>query len=307
MAGQVAETVALRFVKEVTYGVAPTTGWKELRYTSESLKPAVETQESEEIIATRQVAGDTRVSASGGGAINVEWHYGTYDDFLEIALGGTWTTNVLQVGTTMGSVSIEKKMSDTNQFMLFTGAQCNGFSLTAQAKSRVTGSFNFLSKSPSFSGVQTHTPGNPSAVNSNVLWNTIDHIQATNEGGGALANVVGFSISVNNGLRAQPQLAASIANSVFGVAAGAFTLTGELQAYFLNATLANKFMNYTESSLDVTVGESAAKKYQFLISKLNYTDLEVVAGGRGQDVLVRMPFKAKIDATATTLRITRTP
>ena len=63
---------SLAFVEEVTFDVAPTTGFKLLRNTGESLNTGLESAQSEEIDADRQYTGSVHVSGSSAGDVNLQ-------------------------------------------------------------------------------------------------------------------------------------------------------------------------------------------------------------------------------------------
>lgn len=295
-------TVALRYVKEVTEGTAPTAGWAELRYTGESLAPTQQTTESAEIIATRESQGAVRTAVGSAGDVNLEWHYGTFDALLQGALGGTWTSDVLKVGTTLDSFSLEKKFPDSTTFELFTGCFVNSLSMDISVGSIMTGAIGFLGRQPSFSGSQTEATA-VTAVNANPIWNGIDHISAITEGGGSITGVQKISLAIDNSVRAQNQLGDI---DPVGIAPGTFKLSGAITLYYTSATIINKFLNFTDTSLSFKAGGASAKNYVFDIAKVNYTDAKVLATGINGDVLAELSWQAKIDATDTTLKITRT-
>lgn len=81
----------LAFVAESTFDLAPTTGFRLLRNTGESLNTGLESAQSEEIDADRQFTGSVHVSGSSAGDVNLQLSYGEYDDFLEAVLqSATW-------------------------------------------------------------------------------------------------------------------------------------------------------------------------------------------------------------------------
>lgn len=82
--------VQASYVEEVAYGVTPATAGKSLRITGESLNYAIQTADSSEINATRQVTDSIQVGATASGALNVELSYREFDPFLEAMLASTF-------------------------------------------------------------------------------------------------------------------------------------------------------------------------------------------------------------------------
>lgn len=77
---------SLAYVEEVTFDTPPTTGFKLLRNTGESLNTGIDTAQSDEIDADRQFTGTVQVAGSSAGDVNLQLSYGEYDDFLEAVL-----------------------------------------------------------------------------------------------------------------------------------------------------------------------------------------------------------------------------
>jgi hypothetical protein len=103
----------LRYIRETSFGVKPTSGdTKQLRFTSSALAAAKETVVSDEIRADRMVSSVAEVGATSGGDIGFEFAAGTVDDFLEAFLAGDWTTDVNHAETYVGS-TVEWTANDT--------------------------------------------------------------------------------------------------------------------------------------------------------------------------------------------------
>lgn len=114
--------VALRQVAESTWGVTPSNpALAAVRFTSEGLNYNAEFITSEEIRADRMTPDTIQVSSSAGGEINGEWSYGTYDDFIQAALYGTWATS----GTVLGpatTIAIVKTPGSPNTWAITDSA-----------------------------------------------------------------------------------------------------------------------------------------------------------------------------------------
>lgn len=82
------------YIAETTFGTTPATPTlKVARMTSSDFSASKETTVSSELRTDRMVSTLSEVSASSAGTLNFELSLGgTYDDFLEAALGGTWGT-----------------------------------------------------------------------------------------------------------------------------------------------------------------------------------------------------------------------
>jgi hypothetical protein len=84
---------SLRYKPEVTPGTISATGnHYNLRYTSDALKFAIKTVKSTEIRDDRNLTDIPTVDADIMGAIGTELSYGEFDELIEGALQGTWST-----------------------------------------------------------------------------------------------------------------------------------------------------------------------------------------------------------------------
>lgn len=83
---------ALRVIPEVTWGATPASGSvRALRFTAHSLSQTKNTVTSQEIRDDRMVPSIIETEGMSNGGINFEFSSGSYDDFLEGFLMGTWT------------------------------------------------------------------------------------------------------------------------------------------------------------------------------------------------------------------------
>lgn len=87
--------VAVRRIKEVTFGTTPATPTLlDTRYTGESFNYNISNIVSEEIRSDRMVSDLIQVSADASGDVNVELSYGSYDDFIEGAMADVFAADI---------------------------------------------------------------------------------------------------------------------------------------------------------------------------------------------------------------------
>lgn len=95
---------SLAYVEEVTFDTPPTTGFKLIRNTGESLNTSLTSAQSEEIDADRQFTGSVHVSGSSSGDVNFQLSYGEYDAFLEAVLqSNDWSAGYSDTVTAVAS------------------------------------------------------------------------------------------------------------------------------------------------------------------------------------------------------------
>lgn len=374
----------LRYVAEVTYGVAPTaTTYKEIRYTSDSLAQKTSTTKSDEIRDDRQVADIVRTSVEAGGDIGFELSYGGHDDFLQYALlsaawagtitytattisaasadnsfnssasgfthtqyswikvtgfataanngyfrittattaklivtGGTLVTeaagpsvtvkqgDMIKNGTTLTSLAIEREYTDVASTFEVVSGQCiDGFSMGVTPQDIIAGAFTFLGKKAA-SGTSSNASGTTAAATGAVM-NAVDNVLVILENMAAMSSVADFQLTLKNNLRTRLEISTLGAASV---GKGRVEVEGSMDVYFSTATLFNKYLNFTATSLAIGFVDAAGKGYIIELPAVKLTDGSRNSGGANQDIMAKFKFEAYRDSTLnSTIKIFRFP
>jgi hypothetical protein len=296
----------IAYIEETTYGTTPSTPTLlEQRFVSESLNANIENIVSNEIRADRNVSDTIQIGQNAGGSVDFELSYGSFDDWLESLMHGTWSSNVLKNGNTQKSFTVEKtfEAGATDQYHRFTGAIANTLSLSMQTQQIVTGSFGFLAKGATTA--QAAIAGSSyTGANTNPVINAATNFASLAITGVSSIDLTQLNLNITNNLR-QQQVIGSLDSR--GVGAGRFEVTGDMVMYFENEEAYDLFINSTETDLTFVLGGASTKKYTFELAKVKFESGEVVAGGNDQDVFVNLSFRGLFDGTDNTLKITRTP
>ena len=292
---------SVAYVNETTFGTTPTTPTMlQFRNTGTTLKASKDNFVSEEIRNDRHVVDLRHGLKQIGGDLNFEYCPGYLDDFLEKALFGTWSTNVLKAGTTAGYFSIERAFADVSEYHQFTGCMVNTMSLNIVPNDMVKGTFGIVGKDVTVAST---------ALDSSVTAADTDppfdgFTGSILEGGGAANNVTSLTIDLNNNL--DPSFVIG-ADTTPNILSGQSIVTGTLTSFFESETLLNKFRNETECSVSVTLEGVSGWDHTILIPRVKYTAGEVDVTSANDGLLVNMPFHALRDSTeATNIKITRT-
>lgn len=104
--------VKLYYVQEVDGAIPASPEFKPIRFVSEGVSPAINQIESNEINPQRQRAASRGGTYSVQGEVAAELSFGSYDDLIEAALQGTWTADVLKVGSTERTFAILERHTD---------------------------------------------------------------------------------------------------------------------------------------------------------------------------------------------------
>lgn len=297
--------VTLRYIPEVTYGTTPVDGtWQAIRYTSESLSGTPNTVTSSEIRSDRQVADQIKVGLEVSGGIDFELSATSYDDFIEAAMCGTWTTDVVTVGTTDRSFSLEKEFGDISRFVQLSGMRVGGMSLSLAYGSIITGSFTFAGN-----GVTTATTslvglGSTTAATTTGVLNASSDVGTVSIDGVA-TNICINSLNLNldNGLRAIECIGSDAPKDQ---RKGTSNITGSVEMYLDTDSflLYGDVLTQTAMSLEYTVTDGT-NSYTFKLPNIKLSGEAPTSTGLDSDVMVSFDFTALQDATETALEITR--
>ena len=196
-------------------------------------------------------------------------------------------------GVTQTSFSIERTYSDlsgTGSNVLYTGMVVDGFNMNFETDSVVSGSFSFMGQDAcSHSSDQF---GGYTAAAENDIMNTTDEIQAVSNDGVPFS-CRSFSFSVANNLRTRENMGTL---GPVSIGAGTTAISGSFTAYYENADLLDKFLNFSKTNLFLVVQDSSNQAYAFDFPSVRFTSGTRVAGGQNQDIMAEINFTAFRDA-----------
>jgi len=294
---------SLHYIAESTYGSTPATPtWTPLPHTATTLGLEKETIESEKLRGDRFVEDIRHGNKSIGGDVSGELEYGAFDDMLEAVLGGTWSTNVLKVGTTRRSFTFERKFADlaTPEWHRYTGCEVNTISLSVAPNAMIGVTLGIIGQDTSLATAEVAS----STYSADVGNLPFDSFTGTiNEGGSSIAVVTALDLTLENGLESKFAVGSPITNRP---SIGKSRVSGSLTVYFESKTLYEKFVNETASDIVFTLTDPDGNDLQFDITNVKYTSGRVDVSGPGS-VTVPMDFVGLYSSgDASNLVITRT-
>lgn len=202
----------------------------------------------------------------------------------------------LRNGTTLQSFSLENEFTDITQFINFKGMCVNSMNLSFEVGNILNGTFDFIGMT-SARATTTIGTGAHIASSTNDVMNAVSDISNIRENGSLLSTsgiyVLSASLLLENGLRGQKALG-NLGN--VGIGTGRCNVTGELQVYFKDGALYDKFINDTASSVDLRVTDGT-NSYIFTIPKIKFTNGTVSVGGVDQDIVLPLAFQGIYDST----------
>jgi hypothetical protein len=295
----------LSYVVESTFGTTPgSPSLIQLPYTTQSLNLTKERVTGTDIQPDRMPRVDRHGNRTAAGDIVADLRKGDYDPFLESAFFNTFSTNVLKVGTTPKFFSIEDAATDITQFRLFTGMSVSSLAVSIRPNQMVTGTFSMIGKNMTISG--TSVDAVKTAPSGNAPFDAYSGALEIGDTGGALsaaAIVTGIDFTINNALAPTFVVGSSTTPQLeYGMA----TVEGTITAYFEDAALINRFLNETETALEVSVDDpTGSSDYTFLFPRVKINGADVPVDNPTSRIIT-LPFVALYDTTeATNIKLTR--
>lgn len=291
----------LSVIPETTWSVTPATpNLVVQRITGTTLGMSKAMLESAEIRADRQTADIKHGTRQVGGDINTELSYETWDVFLEALLCGDWDadapvsgTDQLKAGLNRRSFSVLREYADLDggdPFLLFTGVEVNSMKMEVTPENIVTMVWSVVGKDQ-ITSATAPTGTTYTAANTNKV---IDAFSGTLEEGGVPIGVItAINLTMENGI--EPRFVVGSQVSI-RPSIGRFKVDGDLTAYFDDSTLLSKFIDETETSIDLTLQDTAGNAYRIYLPRL------VLKGGQPDvtsegPITLSMGFSAIYDGT----------
>lgn len=215
------------------------------------------------------------------------------------------TTEVLKAGVERRSFTFMRHFSDIQSadkpFHLFKGVELNMLSLSIQPGAIITGTFGVLGREPALAttapaGATLELPTTSKVYDS--------FTGSLKENGSTIGIVTEISLSLENGL--EPRFVV-FSDLTLEPSVGRSNCTGQITVYFENATMLEKFLDETASSLEFTLIDEDGNTLRFTLPNIKYTGGQPDVSNQGS-ITLAMPFQAIYDAAeATQIKIERIP
>ena len=292
---------SLSFVTEATFGTTPAGSFANLPFSTHSLNLTKDILSGTDIEADRMPRVNRQGNRQVGGDIVVDLRDGDYDLLLESAMLGAFATNVLKVGVAPKFFSIEDYASDIDQARLFTGMSVSTMAISLAPNQMVTTTFGMVGKDMTMSATEkTQT----AASGAQPFDAYSGDISIGNVGSpSAVAIVTALDFTLNNSYAPTFVIGDDSAPSL---EYGRAEVEGTMTAYFENAALIDRFLNETETAIQVSVDDpTGANAYTFDFPRVKINSADVGVDGPTSR-MITMSFVALYDSTmGTNLQITR--
>lgn len=285
---------------ETTFGTAATT-YTNLPFNTHSLNLTKDRVAGNEIQPDRMPRVDRHGNRQVAGDIVVDLRDGDFDDLIRSAMLSNWSTGVIKVGTTPVFLTVEDYAQDIDQARLFTGCAVNSMAVSLAPNQMVTTTFGIVGKDMTISATEKTV----SAASGAAPFDAYSGDLAIGNVGGssAVAIVTGLDFTLTNSFAPTFVIGSDSTPSLeYGMA----TVEGTLTAYFEDVALINRFLNETETEIEVSVDDpTGTNAYTFLFPRVKINSADVGVDGPTSRI-INMSFVALYDATeATNLKITK--
>lgn len=297
MAYAVGSRSDIAYVAETTFGTTPSTPQMILLPKQSLSLDMTKDIFSDPTLVSDQMEYDERHgNIKTGGDLVVSLRHGQFDDLIEATMGGTWSSNVVDVGTTLRSFTFEEQFLDITQYRRFTGCRMNTMGIEVNQGNIVTATFGIVGAGMTTS--QTALDASQTAIQAKT---SMSHIGGTITVGGSAVKVTAVSLNIDRQLAALYAIGSS---SAFDVAVNTAIVTGSATFYYEDLVQYNRFLNETSAALVLTLTDGT-NTLTFTVpkTKFNSATIPVADGG---PMFQTVAFKGiKDPTTGTSLRVTR--
>ena len=291
----------LAFGVESAFGSAASS-YSNLPFNTHSLNLSKERVAGNEIQPDRMPRVDRHGNKSVAGDVAVDLRDTAYDSLIESAMLSAFSTGVIKVGTTPKFLTLEDYAADIDQARLFTGCSVSTMSVSMAPNQMVSATFGMVGKDMTISGTEKTVAaggvGEPFDAYSGALKVAdVDGIGAAS----ALSIITSVDFTVTNSF--SPTFVVG-SDSAPALEFGRAEVEGTVTAYFEDLALVNRFLNETESAIEVSVADPSANTMTFLFPRVKFNAADIPVDGPTSRV-VTLPFVALYDDTElTNLKIT---
>ena len=294
---------SLSYIVESTFGTTPAGNFTNLPFSTHSLNLTKDRVAGNDIQADRMPRVDRHGNRQVAGDIVVDLRDADYDAFLESAMLNTWDgiNHTLKVGTTPKFFSVEDYAADIDQARVFTGLSVSTMGVSLAPNQMVTTTFGMVGKDMTIGAIEKTQDAASGAAPFDAYSGDIS---IGNVGGAsAVAIVTGLDFTLTNSFAPTFVIGDDSAPSL---EYGRAEVEGTLTAYFEDASLISRFLNETETEIEVSVDDpTGGNAYTFLFPKVKINSADVGVDGPNSRI-ISMSFVALYDTTeGTNLKITR--
>lgn len=269
---------SLSFITEETFGTTPVdSDFKNLPFSTQSLNLSKDRLAGTDIQADRMARVDRHGNRQTAGDIVVDLRDADYDTLLECAMLSSFDAgdHTMKVGVIPKFLSIEDYAADIDKARLFTGMTVSTMAISLAPNQMVTTTFGMVGKDMTVSGDEKTQVA---ATGAAPFDSYSGDIGIGNVGSpSTVAIVTSLDFTLTNSYAPTFVIGDDSAPSLeFGRA----EVEGTMTVYFENADLITRFLNETETAIQVSVDDpTGANAYTFDFPRVKINSADVGVDG----------------------------
>ena len=218
--------------------------------------------------------------------------------------GCTLSTSRCTNGVLQTSFTLEQQSADINQYFTFRGMYPSKFSTAFTAAQLTEATFSFIGKSSTRQGTTALT-GTPTASKTYDIQNGVTGVGTLWEAGVPLTStsIKSITLDIDSVLRAQEAIGTL---GPVGIGIGTLSVKGNMEVYFADGALYDKFAADTYTSLMFSTKDAAGNGYVITIPRLLLTSAKIDAGGKNSDLMASFQYEAVADRANTVTALQKT-
>lgn len=293
----------LSYVVESSFGATPSSpAMLEIPFSSHSINLSKARVQGNDIQSDRFPRVDRHGTRQVGGDLSLDLRPDDFDDFIESAFLNTFGTSgatTLKPGTTPQYLTIEDAAQDISQYRQFTGCAVSSMSINLAPDQMVQTTFSLVGQD--MTQAQSEL-GSPTAPSGNEPFDSFNG--TIKEGGSDIAIISSANFSISNDMSPNFAIGSNVGQSQLSF--GRAVVEGEITVYYEDASLIDKFLNETDTSLEFEVNNTVSGgSYVFLIPNVQYNSADVPVDNP-QSRLITISFVGVYDTSeSTNIKLTR--
>jgi hypothetical protein len=282
----------INYVVETTPGTTPATPTMiQLPFVKFDVDFDQTTLEDTSVFADRMehnvIAGQRKVAGTLQGNLS----HTNFNAIFPTALFSSWATNVLKIGTTLNTITLERWHGDIGTGFVSTGCFADklAFKLTAAGLAEFTATIAGINGS-------TETTPLSAAPTAPAVEVPFSLVSATlQEGGVPIAYLTTIDITIDNKAQVIDAMGSQVPLSYVP---GLAKVTGQAAGWVPDSSLFTKYLNQTGTSLSVVLTDGT-NTVTITLPNIRYTSAKMPVQGQGA-VVQTLQFTAIKDATSGT-------
>jgi hypothetical protein len=206
---------------------------------------------------------------------------------------------MIRNGVVRHSYVVEKCLTDTANDTMFSYRGClvNSLSVSAQSSAIITGSLDLTGRDSLVYETGTESTAAIDASVSTGILNAVAHLTNVYIDGVVPTGVYfqGLDFTITNNMRGVQAI--GTAGNV-DVLPGQLEVTGSLNAYFVDKTMYEYFLNDSEKRITYFVEDTTTKEgFAFTFPRVVFSTADMSAGGNDQDMVLNMSFQSLLSSS----------